>query len=93
MALTGPRRRAYCRKDHLIDLLQHNRAIVRSHPRLGAASPATVADVLRRHGMILVGDHDGWSVETDDTSIALAAALLPAVLQAKIPAQRDGDQQ
>jgi site-specific DNA recombinase len=88
----GRPRILYRREDHLIDLLQYNEAIVRSYPRLRAAGPATVADVLRRHGMILVGDHDGWSVETDDTRIALITALLPAELQAKVPAQPDGDQ-
>ena len=41
--------------------------------------------------MILVGDHDGWIVETDAASIALTAAYLPAALQAEIPAQKDGD--
>ncbi|AGL16089.1 recombinase [Actinoplanes sp. N902-109] len=76
----------YCREDQLIEALQRNSALVRVHPRLRQGSPAGVGDELRRHGMILVGDHDGWIVETDDASIALRAAHLPAALQAEIPA-------
>ncbi|NMO57522.1 hypothetical protein HH310_40940 [Actinoplanes sp. TBRC 11911] len=52
----------------------------------------TVAAVLRGDGMVLVGDHEGWTVESDDLSIALSADPLAAVLRARIPAQRDGDQ-
>ncbi|GGQ84005.1 hypothetical protein GCM10010166_62800 [Couchioplanes caeruleus subsp. azureus] len=81
----------YCREDHLIELLQRNPSLARTHPRLRHANPAAIADELRHHHMILVGDHDGWIVETDDTRITLTAAL-PAALYAKIPAQRDGDQ-
>jgi hypothetical protein len=49
--------------------------------------------VLRQHDMILVGGHEGWTVETDDATIALTPAPLPKALQARIPAQRDGDQE
>jgi hypothetical protein len=42
--------------------------------------------------MIVVCDHDAWSIETETTSITLTptASYLPGV--AKIPAQRSGDQ-
>ncbi|GGQ83935.1 zinc ribbon domain-containing protein [Couchioplanes azureus] len=82
----------YCREDHLVDLLQRNPTLACTHPRLPHASPAAIADELRHHHIVLVGDHDGWIVETEDTRMPLTPALLPAALHAKIPAQLDGDQ-
>ncbi|UQU62548.1 zinc ribbon domain-containing protein [Couchioplanes caeruleus] len=87
----GRPRILYCREDQLIQALQSNPALVRAYPRLRQGRPRAVGEELRRHGMILVGDHDGRIVETDTASIALTAAHLPAALQAEIPAQKGGD--
>jgi hypothetical protein len=82
----------YCREDHLIELLRGTPAVVCAYPRLRGAGPTTVAAVVRGNGLLLVGDHEGWTVEADNLNIALSADPLAAVLRAMIPVRRDGDQ-
>ncbi|MET8151824.1 hypothetical protein ACIBSW_16840 [Actinoplanes sp. NPDC049668] len=89
----APQHILYCREDHLVELLQCNPKLLQAHPRLRNTTARTAAEVLRQHGMILVGDHENWTVETNGTTITLTAAPLPKALQARIPAQRDGDQE
>ena len=87
---SGQPRIRYRREDHLVALLQQTPALLRAHPRLRDATPHHVAAVLRRHDMILCGDHDGWTVETNNNVIALTARLVPTVLRAKIATQPGG---
>jgi hypothetical protein len=88
----GQPRILYCREDHLVALLQRDPALTGAHPQLRVASAAAIAALLRAHDMILLGDHEGWIVETGDTTITLTAAGPLAVLQARIPANETGDQ-
>jgi hypothetical protein len=84
----------YVREDHVLARIQLCRQLLQQHPVLGGADPETIADHLRVNNMIIVCDHDAWGVETGSATIPLAAApglLRPAT--AKIPAQRNGDQQ
>lgn len=82
----------YTREDHLIELLQANATLLCQHPQLRHATAPAVADILKHSNMIMVGDHHGWTVESDHTTVALTATAWPAVLQMKIPAHRAGNQ-
>jgi hypothetical protein len=83
----------YCREDHIIELVQHDEALFTRHPALrGRAVPAAIARYLRDHGMILVGDHHGWAIESEDDHMPLTARPLIAVLQARLPTQKGREQ-
>jgi hypothetical protein len=62
----------YVREDQLLACLRHHR----EHPALRNGDPHAVADYLATHSVILVGDHAGWMIETNTTTIQLE--ILPA---------------
>lgn len=82
----------YVREDQLLDRIRHDEQAHRLHPRLRGSDPNAVAACLLDNNMIVVCDHDAWTIETETASIRLipTASCLPGV--AKIPAQRDRDQ-
>ncbi|MET7880688.1 hypothetical protein [Micromonospora profundi] len=53
--------------------------------------PDSVAGYLRLNNMIIVCDHDAWTIETDTAVLPLTAPTNALTRTANIPAQRDGD--
>lgn len=53
--------------------------------------PDSVAGYLRLNNMIIVCDHDAWTIETDRAVFPLTAPTSVLSRAAKIPVQRDGD--
>jgi hypothetical protein len=84
----------YVREDHVLACIRLCRQLLQQHPELGDADPDTVADHLGANNMVILCDHDAWVIEADTATIPLAAATgLLLTTTAKIPAQRNGDQQ
>jgi site-specific DNA recombinase len=81
----------YCREDRVLELVWHDEALHQMHPGLRTRVPEVTAAYLHEHAMILVGDEDGWNLESEDDRIVLTNTPGAAALAAKIPAQRDGD--
>jgi hypothetical protein len=82
------------REDHILACIRLCRQLLQQHPELGDADPDTVADHLGANNMVILCDHDAWVIEADTATIPLAAATgLLLTTTAKIPAQRNGDQQ
>lgn len=51
----------------------------------------SVTGYLRLHNMIIVCDHDTWTIEAEAAIYTLTAPTSVLTHTAKIPAQRDGD--
>jgi DNA invertase Pin-like site-specific DNA recombinase len=81
----------YIREDQLLARIQQDSTLHEQHPRLRSAEPKTIVAYLHTHNMIIVCDHDNWSIETNDATIPLTPAGLPFTAP-KIPAQRDRNQ-
>lgn len=65
-------KRLYVREDHLLARVLGDRFLRRLLPDLTDA--AGVAAVLQAHDMVVVCDHDGWTVESAVIRIDLAPA-------------------
>ncbi|TWJ21069.1 recombinase family protein [Micromonospora endolithica] len=81
----------YVREDHLLDRIQHDSCLRRHHPAMRDQDPDSVAGYLRLNNMIIVCDHEAWTIETDTAVFPLTAPTSVLTRTAKIPAQRDGD--
>ncbi|WP_433125516.1 recombinase family protein [Micromonospora sp. CA-240977] len=81
----------YVREDHLLDRIRHDSCLRRHHPAMRDQDPDSVAGYLRLNNMIIVCDHDAWTIETDTAVFPLTAPTSVLTRTAKIPAQRDGD--
>lgn len=81
----------YCRQDRVLELIWHDEALHRTYPGLRSRIPETTVAYLHDRGMILVGDEDGWSLESEEDCIPLTVEPMAAMLAAKNPAQRGGD--
>jgi hypothetical protein len=54
----------YAREDHLLASIRSDRQLRRQFTGLGSLDPDVVVGCLRAHDMVVIGDHDGWVVES-----------------------------
>ena len=80
----------YVREDDLLARIRHHRQLHRQHTDLRDAGPQVIAAYLAANNMVIVGDHDSWAIETQTTTVELAAVPRFA---AGIPARRDAQQE
>jgi site-specific DNA recombinase len=83
---------AYVREDHLLARITHHGWAQLGEPGLKDADPLDVAAYLHAHNMIIVCDHDAWTLQTETATIPLSPTTSWTVGTARIPAQQDGDQ-
>ncbi|MFG1609688.1 hypothetical protein [Actinoplanes sp. NPDC049265] len=75
----------YCREGRVLELVWHDEALHRTHPALRKRVPEATAAYLHENAMILVGDEDGSSLESEDDRIVLTITPGAAALAAKSP--------
>ena len=81
----------YIREDHLLHRIRHDRGLHRHHPALCSPDPEKLTACLRTNNMIIVCDHQAWTIESETAIYTLNPHGSGLAATAKIPAQRDGD--